>query len=1028
MKNKNPKKILSITLTILIVLSISGLSLAYYLARVQGSGKELTSTSGSLSVNYNDEKEIQADNLLPGWTTEKTLTVTNNGDAEVKYNLYWSCIENELERTQDLTYTITENNNEIKTGTFPTEAEEKTIIEQTINKGETKTYTVKIEYARSNEDQSIDMGKIFKGIIDVQAEGTEQKNSCPTKTYTVEIEPEEEVEENTKQINNGENATFTYTGTLRNPKITCTNNQSGKIEGKIITINKVTNNTTCSISSKHTVQIKVENGTTTETNKEVNTGEETTFKTTPNTGYSNPTVTCTNNQKGTIQNNTVTITNITNDTTCTVTYKPITYTITYNLGGGSVTGNPATYTIETNTITLKNPTKTGYTFTGWTGSNGTTPQTTVTIPSGSTGNKSYTANYKANTYQIKYNSNGGVGTMSNSTHTYGESKALSINTFTREGYTFQGWSTSSSSSTVKYTNGQSVTNLTSTNGEVINLYAVWKINTYTVKVTVTNGTISGSTSKTVNYNTNATFTVNPTNGYSSPTVTCTNNQKGTIQNNTVTISNITNNTTCTVTYKPTTYTITYNLGGGSVTGNPSTYTIETNTITLKNPTKTGYTFTGWTGSNGSTPQTTVTIPKGSIGNKTYTANYKINTYTVKVTVTNGTISGSTSKTVNYNTNATFTVNPSTGYSNPTVTCTNSQKGSINGNTLTVSNVKSATTCTVTYIKTLYEFNYIGDSQEFTVPITGTYKIELWGGSVIIDNDVNSSKGGYVSGEIELEKNEQLYVYVGGKGEAVYDISTTGGYNGGGGSSKSNNGKSGPTGAGATDIRILGGNWDNISSLRSRIMVAGGAAFSSQAGVNLGNVSFGNAGGLIGEAGNHSLYDSKPVNYSIYGGKGGTQTAGGAAPTKSPAAVTNGTAGSFGKGGIGGQSQNNTPSGGGSGGGSGYYGGSGASGLSSGSFPGGGGSSYISGHTGCVAITSASSTTPKSGCTTGTTNNSCSVHYSGKVFTNTVMIDGAGYNWTNVKGSLKQMPNPSGGYYESGKGHIGDGYARITLIE
>ena len=163
MKNKNIKKILSITLTILIVLSISGLSLAYYLARIQGSGKELTSTSGSLSVNYNDEKEIQADNLLPGWTTEKTLTVTNNGEGEVKYNLYWSCIENELERTQDLTYTITENNNEIKTGTFPTEAEEKTIIEQTIGVGEEKTYTVKIEYIRSNEDQSIDMGKYLKG-------------------------------------------------------------------------------------------------------------------------------------------------------------------------------------------------------------------------------------------------------------------------------------------------------------------------------------------------------------------------------------------------------------------------------------------------------------------------------------------------------------------------------------------------------------------------------------------------------------------------------------------------------------------------------------------------------------------------------------------------------------------------------------------------------------------------------------------------------------------------------------------------
>lgn len=56
-----------------------------------------------------------------------------------------------------------------------------------------------------------------------------------------------------------------------------------------------------------------------------------------------------------------------------------------------------------------------------------------------------------------------------------------------------------------------------------------------------------------------------------------------------------------------------------------------------------------------------------------------------------------------------------------------------------------------------------------------------------------------------------------------------------------------------------------------------------------------------------------------------------------------------------------------------------------------GSSYISGHTGCVAITSQVDQTPKSGCTTGTTDNSCSIHYSSKIFTNTLMIDGAVYS-------------------------------------
>ena len=156
--------------------------------------------------------------------------------------------------------------------------------------------------------------------------------------------------------------------------------------------------------------------------------------------------------------------------------------------------------------------------------------------------------------------------------------------------------------------------------------------------------------------------------------------------------------------------IEYNLNGGTVTGNPNSYTVNTDTITLKNPSKTGYTFTGWTGSNGSVAQTTVTIPKGSTGNKSYTANYKINTYTVNVTVTNGTITGSTSKTVNHGSSTTFTVNPSSGYGSPTITCTNSQKGSLNASTLTVSSVTNGTTCTVAF-KQLTASEYIVEQKD-----------------------------------------------------------------------------------------------------------------------------------------------------------------------------------------------------------------------------------------------------------------------------------------------------------------------------
>ena len=83
------------------------------------------------------------------------------------------------------------------------------------------------------------------------------------------------------------------------------------------------------------------------------------------------------------------------------------------------------------------------------------------------------AAWTANTYTIKYNGNGNTGgSTSSSTHTYDSSKALTKNGFTKTGYAFKGWATSASGPVV-YMDGQSVKNITSTNGGVINLYAVW---------------------------------------------------------------------------------------------------------------------------------------------------------------------------------------------------------------------------------------------------------------------------------------------------------------------------------------------------------------------------------------------------------------------------------------------------------------------------------------------------------------------------------------------------------------------------
>ena len=164
--------------------------------------------------------------------------------------------------------------------------------------------------------------------------------------------------------------------------------------------------------------------------------------------------------------------------TISASWNVINYTITYNLNGGSA-NNPTSYNIDTTTFTLTNPTKTGYTFNGWTGSNGSSPQTSVTISKGSQGDKTYTANWTAKTYTITYNCNGGSGSTSSSSHTYDVAKNLSSNGCYKitEGtsgmvYYMAGWSTSSSASAATYTNGQSVTNIN--NGSNTTLYAVWK--------------------------------------------------------------------------------------------------------------------------------------------------------------------------------------------------------------------------------------------------------------------------------------------------------------------------------------------------------------------------------------------------------------------------------------------------------------------------------------------------------------------------------------------------------------------------
>ena len=331
-------------------------------------------------------------------------------------------------------------------------------------------------------------------------------------------------------------------------------------------------------------------------------------------------------------------------------------------------------------------------------------------------------------------------------------------------------------------------------------------------------------------------------------------------------------------------------------------------------------------------------------------------------------------------------------------------------------------------KMQFDFDYTGNEQTFEVPVTGKYKIELWGAQGgNYTEEYQGGKGGYVSGTINLNKNDKFYVEVGGTTESI-----SAGYNGGGLGETTSNYGYGYGGGGASDIRIKNNSLNSYKSVISRIIVAaggGGTSYYNGDGYYVG--INGNGGGLHGKDGAYKELIA-PSQYSTwytshknqYWGFGATQTTGGQGGLVGINAEYGGTNGSFGQGG----NAKNVDEGI-AGGGGGYYGGGS---TSRNSYSAGGGSSFISGHNGCVAITEDSTEdnikqrTDSNGktCLDGTTDITCSYHYSGYKFTDTVMIDGAGYNWTTVKGDYVGQPQPDGTTKE---GHSGNGYARITYL-
>ena len=313
-------------------------------------------------------------------------------------------------------------------------------------------------------------------------------------------------------------------------------------------------------------------------------------------------------------------------------------TIAYDANGGtgapsSQTGNYGSTIIVSNTI----PKRTGYTFKGWaTDSKATTPQVQPggTINCNVNKNSTVTlyAIWSPNTYTVSYNANGGTGAPSSQSKTHGTALTLSSTKPTRTGYTFLGWSTSSSATSATYTAGGSYTaNAAAT------LYAVWKANVCTVTFNY-NGSGREDVVKEHDYGTTTLLNSSPPTrvGYTclgwatSKTATAATHQLGTS-------FTVTGNITLYAVWLPNTYTISYNANGGSGAPSSQSKTHGTAlTLSATKPTRSGYTFLGWSTSSGAT--TATYSASGSFtadANTTLYAVWSANTYTISYNANGG---------------------------------------------------------------------------------------------------------------------------------------------------------------------------------------------------------------------------------------------------------------------------------------------------------------------------------------------------------------------------------------------------------
>ena len=174
---KSKKVLIPVIASLVTVLVLSGVSYAFYSAKIKENNKtETVIKSNELNLIFTGTNEITANNMIPGDSFTKTFTVENTSNRTVDFNIYLQNITNEF--NDDLVYTLTDEDGVVVSEiALPVSSTEKTYLKTNIEieSGVTKNYTLKITFKNTDEPQNDYQGKTFKATVGIDTKNVEKE-------------------------------------------------------------------------------------------------------------------------------------------------------------------------------------------------------------------------------------------------------------------------------------------------------------------------------------------------------------------------------------------------------------------------------------------------------------------------------------------------------------------------------------------------------------------------------------------------------------------------------------------------------------------------------------------------------------------------------------------------------------------------------------------------------------------------------------------------------------------------------------